>query len=113
MYYIISVRGKQLFAVVYLTGLCFVRCNFFSIPGLASDNKLDGIDEFDCLASGPLWSMISFFLLQAWLLVAVASCVRVSLYGGRTAEHALGFAGLFLVGSQINYTRMPVRKKPK
>ena len=76
MYYIISVRGKQLFAVVYLTGLCFVRCNFFSIPGLASDNKLDGIDEFDCLASGPLWSMISFFFCKrGFLLLSLAVSV--------------------------------------
>ena len=46
VYYIISVRGKQSFAVVYHTGLCFVRCNFFGIPGLSSDNKLDGIDIY-------------------------------------------------------------------
>ena len=75
MYYIISVRGKQSFAGVYHTGLCFVRCNFCSIPGLATDDKLEGIDEFDCLASGPLWSMISFFCKHGFLLLLLALSV--------------------------------------
>ena len=94
---------------VYRTSVSGEPNFFFSIPGLSSDTKLDGVDELAHLYHVLFGAPELFFLVVK--AVSALPCT-----GGRTAEHAPGFVGpSHCMGSRlcVNPTTMTTGDVPQ